>query len=87
MRPVVPASNLQRKPAAATYQESHHTLPHWAKLWGYSEDTLRPYFASHPSVIKIERPEDARKHKRRYTSLRIPDSVALQVYEQLRKAA
>lgn len=61
--------------------EKHYSVPELAKLWGFAPDTVRPLFINRPGVLKIARPETRRK--RVYISLRIPASVAAQVYAEL----
>jgi hypothetical protein len=61
--------------------ERHFTPTELAKLWGFSADVVRELFIDEPGVLKIDRPE--RLHKRGYTSLRIPESVAIRVHARL----
>jgi hypothetical protein len=63
---------------SCVYNEKHYTIPELSKMWGLSVDTIRALFESVPGVLTISRPETM--HKRRYNSLRIPDSVARMVY-------
>ena len=64
------------------YTEKHYTVTELAVLWGLSEDTIRRLFRHEPGVLVIENP-DRRYGRRRYASLRIPESVARRVYEKL----
>lgn len=52
-----------------------------AELWALSLDTVRRIFESEPGVLAIERPRVY--GKRRYRTLRIPESVASKVYYRL----
>jgi hypothetical protein len=61
-----------------TLLEQHYTPTELSKLWGFSTDTIRNWFEDVAGVLKEDRPE--RMHKRRYRSIRIPHSVALEVY-------
>lgn len=60
--------------------EPHFQVVDLAKLWGFSEKTLRKWFEEEPGVLIEDRPE--RMHKRGYRSMRIPQSVAIRVYER-----
>jgi hypothetical protein len=68
---------------AGIHDDQHYPPSYWAKKWGLSENFIRPLFVNEPGVIKIARPEDLKKKKRAYTSLRIPASVAARVHERL----
>jgi len=61
--------------------EQHYSPKQLAQLWGWSVNTIRRLFRHEPGVIEIERPEQM--HKRRYTTLKIPASVALIVHQRL----
>lgn len=50
-------------------------------MWGLGVDIIRRIFENEPGVIKIVSPE--RLHKRRYTTLRIPESVLRRVHRRL----
>jgi hypothetical protein len=52
-----------------------------AELWGWSPDTVRSQFEDEPGVVKIGDRQSSRK--RRYVTLRIPESVAARVYRRL----
>jgi hypothetical protein len=67
---------------SVTALEKHYTAKEVAKLWGLSEDTIRDLFRDDPAVLKIERP--ARRFKRAYVSIRIPESVVLKRHAELR---
>ncbi len=64
----------------STYLERHLTVAELASLWNVSEDTIRRLFLPEPGVIVIHRP---RRRARTYKTLRIPESIAQQVYERL----
>lgn len=63
--------------------ERHYTVGELAKLWQFSDDTIRALFRHEPGVLKLDRPET--RKKRGYTVLRIPETVAQKVHERLRK--
>jgi hypothetical protein len=58
--------------------EQHFTPSELAKLWSLSDDTIRAWFRDEKGVLLIDRPEKI--HKRGYTSMRIPASVAARVH-------
>lgn len=62
------------------YNEKHYTVAELAVLWDLSEDTIRRLFRHEPGVLVLSR---ARGSKRCYTTLRIPESVALRVHQKL----
>jgi hypothetical protein len=53
--------------------ERHYTATEVAKIWNISPDTVRDIFRNTVGVLKINQP--ARRGKRSYLSLRIPESV------------
>jgi len=61
--------------------EKHYTVQQLAAQWGLDPDTIRPLFRDRAGVLKLVRPET--KRKRGYVSLRIPESIAKQVHEEL----
>jgi transcriptional regulator GlxA family with amidase domain len=72
-------STTQHNPS---FLEQHYTVAEIAELWAVSEDTVRRLFLSEPGVVLIHR---NRRRTRTYKSLRIPQSVAEQVYKRLAK--
>ncbi len=68
---------------AGIHDDQHYPPSYWAKKWGLSHGFIRRLFLDELGVIKIVRPEDLRKKKRAYVSLRIPVSVAKRVHERL----
>jgi len=76
------------QPAQQRVFEVHFTPAGLAKEWAVSTDTIRHLFYDEPGVLKIDRPETMRggkdgKGKRRYRSIRIPQSVAERVHRRL----
>lgn len=43
------------------HQEQHYTVPKLAKLWGFSDDTIRELVRNEPGVLTISRPETRTK--------------------------
>jgi len=58
--------------------ERHYAPEEIADLWSLSADTVRRLFEREPGVMVIERTK-----KRRYRTLRIPESVALRVHRRM----
>jgi hypothetical protein len=61
--------------------EKHFTPHELAKLWGFSPETIRNIFKDTPGVLRVAGP--ARRFKREYVSLRIPESVAMKRHAEL----
>jgi hypothetical protein len=60
--------------------ERHFSVGTLAELWSLSEDTITRWFAEVDGVLKFGTP-GGRGHRQRIT-LRIPESIALQVYAE-----
>lgn len=72
----------QTSPASVTAAlEKHYSVAELAKLWLLSESTIRRIFIEEPGVLKLAHQET--RFKRRYTSLRIPERIALRVHRRL----
>jgi hypothetical protein len=67
----------------ASMMQRHYQPKELAALWGFSVDTIRKWFEDEPGVLTEDRPE--KMHKRGYRSIRIPESVAMRVYERRTK--
>jgi hypothetical protein len=66
--------------------ERHYKSSEIAELWNVSEDVVRRMFADEPGVLKFGEPTrlvGRGKYKRRYSYLRIPESVLQRVQERL----
>jgi hypothetical protein len=63
--------------------EKHYTSKEIAELWSLSEDTVRALFRDYPGVLKIAQP--ARRFKRSYVSIRIPESVIQKRHSELQR--
>jgi transcriptional regulator GlxA family with amidase domain len=60
--------------------ERHYTVAEVAILWNLSRDTIRRLFQNEPGVVVLT--TATRRGKRRYRTLRIPESVLLRVHRQ-----
>ena len=61
--------------------ERHYTPTEVAKQWGVSVQTVRSIFDSEPGVLKIG--SNGTRNRRRYKTLRIPESVVVKVHTRL----
>ena len=59
--------------------ERHYRVRELALLWGFSDNTIIRLFTAEPGVIRLE----SGAGKRKYTTLSIPESVALRVHQRL----
>jgi len=64
--------------------EKHYSLEQIGELWGLSTRTVRKMFEKEPGIIVFGNTGSLKK--RRYLTLRIPESVLLRVHRRLRKA-
>ncbi len=71
-----------REASLGAFSERHYTLAELAQLWGLSADTIRRIFRNEPGVLVIGN-QNARDKRRRYATLRIPESVARRVHRKL----
>ena len=72
-----------QEPAQAPFQERHFAVAEIAELWNLSSDVVRKVFEREPGVLVVP-PRTAPRGKRRYTTLRIPQSVVERVHRRLR---
>lgn len=63
--------------------ERHYTVDEIADVWKLSHDKVRRLFENEPDVLVLE--NHSSFSKRRYRTLRIPESVAARVYRRLLK--
>jgi hypothetical protein len=64
--------------------EKHYSVSELAEIWSLSENTIRRIFENEPGVLKWGTREG--RFRRRYTTLRIPETVVLRVHRQLQAA-
>jgi hypothetical protein len=64
--------------------EKHYLVSELSVMWNLSENTIRRMFENEPGVLKWGTTEG--RFKRRYTTLRIPETVVLRVHRQFRAA-
>ena len=63
--------------------EKHYSIGEVAKMWGWSQNTIRRMFANEPGILEWGTEET--RFKRSYTTLRIPESVMARVHRRLTK--
>jgi hypothetical protein len=68
-------------PANRLFEEQHYTPAHLGKIWGLSDDTIREIFQNEPGVLC--RGDNGTRRKRKYITMRIPESVAMRVHARL----
>jgi hypothetical protein len=92
-------SEFARKPAESSHgvhsisspsivdlaNERHYSVIEIAKMWAFSEKTVRKIFDSEPGVIHWGTEESL--HKRAYRTLRVPETVLHRVHRKLRRAS
>lgn len=64
------------------FTERHYTVAEVAELWNISPDLARRIFENEPGVLAFGRDQSARS-RRRYLTLRIPESVLVRVHRRL----
>jgi len=66
------------------FAELHYTVADIAEKWKLSEDAVRRLFEKEPGVLVLGK-GGAASGRRRYTTLRIPESVVARVHRRLSK--
>ena len=61
--------------------ERHYAVAEIAEMWNLSGDKVRELFENEPGVLVIG--ERSPRHKRRYVTLRIPQTVVERVHRRL----
>lgn len=61
--------------------EQHFSPTEVASKWGFDEKSIKRIFEHEPGVLVFERPTS--KTKRRYRTLRIPESIIARVHQRL----
>ena len=65
------------------FAEPHFTVAQIAEMWQLSPDSVRRLFMNEPGILMFGG-DATRRGTRRYTTLRIPKSVAERVHRRLR---
>jgi len=90
MKPAHPINEPGRKPNGNSNHErigveKHYSVAELASIWKLSRNTIRRMFENEPGVMRWGTVES--RFKRRYTTLRIPETVVLRVHRRLRPAS
>ena len=72
-------------PTSLLFDERHYTVAEIAATWQLSPDAIRRIFQNEPGALVLGNGESVRS-KRRYTTLRIPQSVVERVHRRLSNA-
>lgn len=73
-------TNRGTRPPGVAF-ERHFTVPEVSAMWNLGVDVVRRLFENDPDVIKIG--HDEILHKRRYITLKIPESVVRRVHRRI----
>ena len=63
------------------YAERHYSVAEISEMWNLSPDVVRKLFQNEPGVLTLA--DQVARHKRRYTTLRIPESIVQHVHRKL----
>jgi len=72
---------VQLQIKTSVHIERHYAVAEIAEMWNLSADKVRELFEDEPGVLVIG--ERSPRHKRRYITLRIPQSVLERVHRRL----
>lgn len=75
------ALEIEHPSAESSALEQFYSPEQIAQMWNLSVDTVRRLFEHESGVLAIERPRIY--GKRRYRTLRVPESVTKRVYHRL----
>ena len=75
---------LENQTASETF-EKHYSIHEISQLWGLSPKTVRRIFEDEPGVVELD--NRGSRHKRKYVTRRVPESVLRRVHCKLQKTA
>ena len=67
-------------PVPQAFEERHYPIAYWARLWGFSQKTVRDWFRDEYGGGILRQPNTGRRSKRDYTTIMISASAAARVY-------
>ena len=73
--------SVQLQIETSVHIERHYAVAEIAEMWNLSADKVRELFENEPGVLMIG--ERSPRHKRRYVTLRIPQSVLERIHRRL----
>ena len=79
--PSEPSLSVSIGVVRSTHAERHYAVAEIAEMWNLRADKVRDLFQNEPGVLVIG--ERSPHHKRRYITLRIPQSVLERVHSRL----
>lgn len=68
-------------PSGSSFAERHYAVGEIAELWHLGPDAVRKLFQDEPGVLVLG--GQGAPRKRRYTTLRVPESVLWRVYRRM----
>jgi hypothetical protein len=71
------------RPAGLVSVERHYAPGEVAKLWKFNVETIRRIFQDEQGVVVLQAP--AKKGRRPYKTIRIPQSVLQRVHQRLQR--
>ncbi len=80
---VAAIAHLDRSAEMPDPTERHYAPVEVAELWHFNVETIRNLFQPEPGVLVLQAP--FKKGKRRYTTIRIPQSVLERVHKRLQR--
>ena len=80
-KPLAQPSAVSFGIVSSAHSERHYAVAEIAELWNLSPDKVRELFQNEPGVLVIG--ERSPRHKRRYVTLRIPQTVVERVHSRL----
>lgn len=82
MREVHTQNNYLAAPSPQVFNERHYSVAEISTMWNLSPDAVRRLFEDEPGVLVLGHTA-AVGGRRRYTTLRIPESVVERVHRRL----
>ena len=80
-KPLAQSTGTSIGVVSSAHSERHYAVVEIAQLWNLSTDKVRELFENEPGVLVIG--ERSPRHKRRYVTLRIPQTVLERVHSRL----
>ena len=71
--------------APQAFEERHYPVAYWARLWGFSQKTVRQWFRDESGPGILRQVNTGRRKRRDYTTLMISATAAARVYAKRTK--
>lgn len=75
------SDSLPASSGPSSFAERHYAIAEIAELWNLSPDAVRKVFQDEPGVMVLG--GQGAGHKRKYTTLRVPESVLQRVHRRM----